>query len=64
MVDKRVSVFSQVGDFGLSKLKDATLLNTKSGRGTVMATLIFSFVIYKNLTQTTSISEDFNLFFS
>ncbi|MCI16980.1 PAS domain tyrosine kinase family protein, partial [Trifolium medium] len=32
LVDKNWNV--KVGDFGLSKLKDATLLTTKSGRGT------------------------------
>ncbi|KAK8472267.1 hypothetical protein PHAVU_002G154800 [Phaseolus vulgaris] len=32
LVDKNWTV--KVGDFGLSRLKDATLLNTKSGRGT------------------------------
>ena len=31
--------FCQVGDFGLSRLKDATLLTTKSGRGTVVKSL-------------------------
>lgn len=44
-VDKSVVVFSQVGDFGLSRLKDATLLTTKSGKGTVMTALTSLFYI-------------------
>jgi len=42
-------LFSQVGDFGLSKLKDATLLTTKSGRGTVMTTLAYSLFDIQNI---------------
>ncbi|WVZ11677.1 hypothetical protein V8G54_016207 [Vigna mungo] len=39
LVDKNWTV--KVGDFGLSRLKDATLLNTKSGRGTVVGVVGF-----------------------
>ncbi|RZC31183.1 RGS domain-containing serine/threonine-protein kinase A isoform X2 [Glycine soja] len=45
LVDKNWTV--KVGDFGLSRLKDATLLTTKSGRGTVMTALTFSLFTYK-----------------
>ncbi|CAL0314505.1 unnamed protein product [Lupinus luteus] len=39
LVDKNWTV--KVGDFGLSKLKDATLLTTKSGRGTIVGVVGF-----------------------
>lgn len=38
---KQFIILSQVGDFGLSRWKNATFLTTKSGRGTVIIPFFF-----------------------